>query len=730
MRTAIALAAMMCAGAPALAAFPVVVEGEPACAIVLPPDAHQAVRRAAEELRSYVQRSTAAELPVMSAQQAGDGPAIVLRVGDWTGYPTTPLRRASDAYEIRVEPERVTIEGPNPGCVLFAADDFLRRFVGVRWLAPGEVWTEVPRHGSLSVPEGTRREEAALAIRALHTVGVAYHWDQDASEWMSRLRFNRKAMHVDRLWHTGPRLEPLGIRPLGGGHCMAFWLPNDVYFAEHPEYYGMDDGTRRQIGGGGTQLCLSNEESPAIFAHSVCDYAAQHPIMDIIGISMNDGWGFCTCPSCLARYRRDRPQPQWLSDLVFGFSNEVARGVAPEHEDRMLLQLAYTNFYDGPCSFEIEPNLIVEYCLWRSGFNRPVSDPGNETDAGARRQTLAWAERCEHLLIREYVGGVNLPDARVLAEDLRWYRDLGADGWFTEIHPHNWLPRERTWVVAHLLWDPDADVDALLGDFFRAAYGPARAPMREIYDMLERALLEAPEGFRGKSRLAAPYLVPAERWVEMLRLFDHAERLAAEDATRLARIDQTRRDLQALRNAARGLHDRRLLDGPPVQADGGLTAYGEALLTERNLLHNGSFELGPGDFGEWHPVRERGDYELGVTDELALHGRYSAFMRCIERGKSRWVYPHFDVDPEGIYEVNLWYRTTPDAFWTLRFGIAGGEGCNVRTWSTNTAGRWEHLRFEGLTPTSGQMVLWLDNYATGTVYLDAVSVTRVDGAQK
>lgn len=703
--------------------FAVVEDGDAACSIVLPADSHLAVQRAAEELQTYIQRATGAQLPIAAAT---DGPAIELRVAEWEGYPTTPLQRATDAYEIRASADRVVIEGPDPGCVLFAADDFLRRFAGVRWLAPGDLWTEVPERASLSVPAGVHRDQARLAIRALHTVSVAYHWDQDASEWMSRLRFNRKAMHVDRLWHTGPLLEPLGIRPLGGGHTMAYYLPNDEFFAEHPEYYGMDDGARRQIGGGGTQICLTNTESPNVFADRVNAYASEHDVMDVIGIAMNDGWGFCTCPNCLAQYRRDRPQPQWLSDLVFGWSNEVARGVAREHDDRTLLQLAYTNFYDGPCSFDVEPNLMAEYCLARSGFNRPVCDPQNDSDALAREQVLGWAERAPMLLIREYVGGVNLPDVRVLAEDLRWYRDLGAEGWFTEINPNDWLPRERTWVMAHLLWNPDASVDALLGDFFRAAYGPAQKPMRAIYDMLERALLSAPVPFAGKSRLAAPYLVPTDRWVEMLRLFDEARQLAAGDETIVARIEQTKRELQDIRNVARSLDDRRLMGQPPVAENGRLTAHGERLLTEQNLLQNGSFELGPDDFGEWHPVNERGQYELGVTDEVALHGEYSAFMRCRERGKARWVHSRFQVDPDGIYEVNIWYKTTPDTYWTLRFGIAGGEGCSVRSWSTNTAGNWEHLRYTGLTPTSGEMVVWLDNYATGTVYIDAISVTRMD----
>ncbi|MGD9495803.1 MAG: DUF4838 domain-containing protein [Armatimonadota bacterium] len=723
MRLAIMLLGAITAGA-ASADLAVVIEGAPTCQIVLPADPLPALQRAAEELRLHIERSTGASLPVVGEADAGEGAAIVLRVADWPGHPTVPLRRAADAYEIRVSADRAVIEGPDPGCVLFGADDFLRRFVGVRWLAPGELWTEVPARATLRIPEGTWRDEAGLAVRALHTVGVAYHWDQDASEWMSRLRLNRKAMHVDRVGHTWPLLEPLGILPLGGGHTMAFWLPNDSYFAEHPEYFGMQNGVRREIGGGGTQICLSSEESPAVFAARVSEYAAQHPEMDVIGIAMNDGWGFCTCPQCLARYRRDLPQPQWLSDLVFGFSNAVAGRVAREHPDRMLLQLAYTDFYDGPASVAIEPNLMVEYCLWRNGFNRPVNDPTNEADAEVRAQAIGWAEAAEHLLIREYVGGVNLPYARVVADDLRWYRDLGADGWFTEIEPGRWLPRADIWVIAHLLWDPDADVDALLADFFAAAYGPAAEPMRAVYDMLEQALLAAPTPFAARSRLAAPYLVPAERWVQMLGLFQRAQALVAGDETRLARIEQTRRELQDLRSIARSLGDRRLLGQPPVERDGRLTGYGERLLTRENLLPNGSFEAGPNDLGGWHPVP--GGYEVGVTDEVALHGRWSAFLRCTQRGKSRWVHDYFAVDPEGIYEVNLWYRTSPDAFWTLRFGIAGGEGCEVRTWTTNTAGQWRHLRFTGLTPTSGHMTVWLDNFATGTVWLDAVSVTRMD----
>lgn len=722
------IALALCVGvlaSPVCADFHVVKEGQAACAIGLPADPHPALARAAEELQRYIEQSTGAKIPVMSQDVRERGLApIILAVADWEGYPTSPLGRARDAYEIRVTADQILIEGPDPACVLYGADDLLRRFAGVRWLAPGELWTHVPRHRSLSIPEGVYRSEAQLAVRALHTVGVAYHWDDDCSEWMSRLRFNRKAMHADRVWHTWPLLEPLGMLAIGGGHAMRYWMPNEEFFDEHPQQFRLDEGLRRPTGGGGTQICLSDPQVPNAFAGKVNAYADTYPQMDIIGICMNDGWGFCICPDCVSHYRPDRIQSGWLSDLVFGFSNGVSRELAAKHPDRLLLQLAYTNFYKEPPLLPIEPNLMVEYCFWRSEYNRPVADPGNEADADQRRQIVAWADRCDHLLMREYVGGVNLPDARILATDLRWFRELGADGWFTEIHPENWLPRERMWVVAHLLWNPDASVDELLDDFFHAAYGPAQAPMRAVYDLLEQALMAAPRPFPGKSRLAAPYLVPNQRYVRMLGLIAAARELAADDEQVLARIDQTARDLQELRAVARALHDRKLLGQPPVAApDGSLTAYGERLLTEANLIPNGSFELGPDELGGWYPVRARGHYQLEITDEDALHGRYSAVMRCQERGKSRWVHPEFTVDPDAIYEVNLWYRTTPDAFWTLRFGIAGGEGCSVRTWSTNTAGQWQHLRFTGLTPTSGKMVLWLDNFATGTVYLDAVSVT-------
>jgi hypothetical protein len=42
--------------------------------------------------------------------------------------------------------------------------------------------------------------------------------------------------------------------------------------------------------------------------------------------------------------------------------------------------------------------------------------------------------------------------------------------------------------MAKALWDPECDTEAILDDYFRHAFGPAREPMKRYYDTIEAAV--------------------------------------------------------------------------------------------------------------------------------------------------------------------------------------------------------------------------------------------------
>ena len=89
------------------------------------------------------------------------------------------------------------------------------------------------------------------------------------------------------------------------------------------------------------------------------------------------------------------------------------------------------------------------------------------------------------------------------------------------------------YLRAKLEWDADADVDALLDDFFSQWYGPAGKVMRAYYYRLDQAITESP--VHGHEDRVLPELYTRELLAALRRDLTQAERLAAAEpyATRV-----------------------------------------------------------------------------------------------------------------------------------------------------------------------------------------------------
>ncbi|HTE20373.1 MAG TPA: DUF4838 domain-containing protein, partial [Armatimonadota bacterium] len=97
------------------------------------------------------------------------------------------------------------------------------------------------------------------------------------------------------------------------------------------------------------------------------------------------------------------------------------------------------------------------------------------------------------------------------------------------------------YVANKLMWNPKADVDALLADFYDKAFGPAAAPMRRYYERFDR----------GNKPLVSAHLLGLG-----FRDLDEASRLAAARPDVQARLDHIKQYL-------RSVHLRWLVDRAP-----------------------------------------------------------------------------------------------------------------------------------------------------------------------
>ncbi len=96
----------------------------------------------------------------------------------------------------------------------------------------------------------------------------------------------------------------------------------------------------------------------------------------------------------------------------------------------------------------------------------------------------------------------------------------------------------RAYLISKLMWDPNANVDALMDDFLHGYYGEAAKPIRQYIDMMREALLTSGQPLRifgSPNEAASSYLTPA-LIARYESLFDEAEKAVSSSPEVLERV--------------------------------------------------------------------------------------------------------------------------------------------------------------------------------------------------
>ncbi|MBM3888658.1 MAG: DUF4838 domain-containing protein, partial [Verrucomicrobia bacterium] len=467
-------------------------DGRAELPVVVSAKASETTTQTARELADYLSRITAATFAV----ETNDGSRGIV-LGTLAEFPNSKLagplavRRVHDgkeAFAIRTEPKRLLLIGATEKGVPHAAFRFLES-VGCRWFFPAKEWEIVPPIPTLSVSLNETSRPALLARRIWCGYGVRdAPTRQSLTDWA---RHNRMASSFT----------------IYCGHAwQSIILENKKVFEAHPEYCALVKGKRK-----GEQLCVSNPAVREIAAEWALKKLRAKPETDMVSMECSDGDGQCECDAC--------GQLGSLSDRIFGLANEVARAVAKEFPGKMIGMLAYNQHCEPP-SFPLERNVYVQLT---AGFIR-----GRYTfDELAK----LWPKCCKNLGFYEYFSvwlwDFDMPargrgsNVGYIREHIQRYAKLGATSLDCE-SGNNWGPHGLGYYIANkLMWNPNADVEALRADFFEKAFGPAAGPMRRFYDSLD----------------AGNEPLRSEHWLALaLRDLEEASRLAKDRPDVLARL--------------------------------------------------------------------------------------------------------------------------------------------------------------------------------------------------
>ena len=169
--------------------------------------------------------------------------------------------------------------------------------------------------------------------------------------------------------------------------------------------------------------------------------------------------------------------------------------VAERFPDKTISTLAYQQTRHAPTNIRPNKNVNIMLCSIECQRTYPIA---SETGEHSFQHDMdAWTALTDNIFLWDYVVQFRnfldpFPNFQVLQPNLQNFRDhhipmvfeQGSNQNVTE--SHEW----RTYLLAHLMWNPDLNVDSLRQRFFDAHYGPNRTPfITQYYDEMQEALL-------------------------------------------------------------------------------------------------------------------------------------------------------------------------------------------------------------------------------------------------
>lgn len=369
---------------------------------------------------------------------------------------------------------------------------FLQDVIGVRWLYPGDLGTDYPGAESLQIAPFEIRHHPQFRSRSglFNQLELGYIKGGAEQDW---------ARHQRVLLHS---LDMLG------GHYFKDWW--DKYGETRPELFALQpDGTRGTHPEAKHRVKLCEGE-PAVWEVWLKEQEAllaEYPHRTVLAAMPNDGYfdGHCTDP----RSRAWDPDPsattvriklnwangvtqEWppLSDRYVTFANTLADMVSKRFPGRELY--VATNAYGDvgrpkPVRAVPRDNVLI------IGVNN-----FHGRDKASREQHKAdflnWAGISKMMIWRPNLGNQGgrmwaMPDVpfQELMDDFRFVAEHGAAGVFFDTLFEHWATlAPYYYLIGQLAWNPRADGHAILEDYFQRCYGPAAAPMREYWLLMEK----------------------------------------------------------------------------------------------------------------------------------------------------------------------------------------------------------------------------------------------------
>lgn len=417
-------------------------------------------------------------------ESAGENAIVVGPACDRFGV-VAEATKYQDSVRIVAKGNRVLIAGENDQATLNGVYSFLES-MGCDWVLPGRIGEIIPRRNVVEVPEMDRTEKPGFPSRYLWYTGGKTINEPDEIEAFD-------------VWK---RRQKIGISPeyspLGGGHTwQSFIKRHKVDFEEDPTMYAlvrMPDGSLVRKG---PQLEPTHPRVIELFVQDIEEEFKKNnwPADKVISFPIGpaDGLGFSVSPEAVsASSGKVDPlsgYPDVTDNLVL-LANTILERVNGKYPNVRVGFYSYSTHESFPTRYKPDPHLDQVFAPINFSRNHSVLDTNTKTWAFFRETVEKWSQLSKsqgnQLGYRGY--NWNLADdmspfskLKIFADELPWYKKMGITSVNIEFVKAWAVTGPSDFLLAKLLWNPDADSQKIFRDYCEKSFGNGAGEMEKYF---------------------------------------------------------------------------------------------------------------------------------------------------------------------------------------------------------------------------------------------------------
>ncbi|WP_423126985.1 DUF4838 domain-containing protein [Gaoshiqia sp. Z1-71] len=431
-----------------------VADGKSTYTIVLPVNASHEEIRAANFLNYHIHEISGCRLPIVQANQLVSGNNI--SISKSTDFEN------DDDYSVKTEGSSLFIYGGNAKGCIYGVTEILGKYLGVRYYSPDFV--VIPKSNNVSLPALNFNGKSTNTYRNVYGSFTINEYYKD---------FNR--LHtIDDMFAAGFYV-----------HTFHRLVPWTEYFHTNPEYFAWMNG-KHII----DQICLSNSDVFDIVINRLRYEMEFQPDKKVWSVSQDDNFSYCQCDEC-SKVIEEEKSP---AGPIIRFVNRVAE----QFPDKVISTLAYQ--YSRPAPVITKPRENVQIMLCTIELNRSQNISADPTSASFLKDMEDWGKISNHIYLWDYTVNFNhhispFPNLHTLQPNIQLFVSNNVKEHFQQsntgtAHEFSEL---KSYLLAKLLWNPDANKKEIIREFTDGYYGKAGKWIRKYIDALEKEIIKTGE---------------------------------------------------------------------------------------------------------------------------------------------------------------------------------------------------------------------------------------------